>query len=117
MNCASSHCEELLMDGELLPYQRAELGMSPEKTAPDNTVSETTNQIVAALRPHSIPIGPYVAKIVRDGLSADPERHIAEISRVQSDLHADGWLQSLTKTIDVTDKAGCKYRITVEVLP
>ena len=77
----------------------------------------TIDQIAQALRPHAIPIAPYVAKLVRDGLRADPERHIAEVSRVQSDLHADGWLQSLTKTIDVTDKAGCKYRITVEVLP
>jgi hypothetical protein len=75
------------------------------------------DKIIAALRPHSIPIGPYVAKLVRDGLVADPEGHLDTVSRVQSDLHADGWLQSLTKTIDVTDKAGCKYRITVEVLP
>jgi hypothetical protein len=77
----------------------------------------SSDQIFRALRPHAVPIGPYIAKLVRDGLAADPEGHLDTVSRVQSDLHPDGgYLLSLAKTIDVTDKAGCRYRITVEVL-
>jgi len=75
------------------------------------------SDVAAFLRPPSIPIGPYVAEVVRKGLLADPERLLADVSYVKSDLHPElGYLVSLTKIIEVSDRIGNRYRVTVEVL-
>ena len=40
---------------------------------------------------------------------------INTVGRTKADLHpTEGWFQSSTKTIEVTDKNGQKYKVTVE---
>lgn len=42
---------------------------------------------------------------------------LAVVGRPRLDLHpTEGWVQSSTKTIEVTDKNGQKYKVTVEAV-
>lgn len=78
----------------------------------------TPNELTGIFRPYRSPIGPYVADLVWRGLLSDPEQLLADVSNVKHDLHpTGGYLLSLTKTVEVADKAGHRYRVTVEVLP
>jgi|AntRauTorcE11898_2_1112593.scaffolds.fasta_scaffold189528_1 hypothetical protein len=42
---------------------------------------------------------------------------LSGVSKPSSDLHpTEGWLQSTNKTIEVVDKNGQKYKVTVEAV-
>jgi hypothetical protein len=75
------------------------------------------NELIDIIKPYQSPISPYIADLAWRGISSDPEMFLADVSKVKSDLHPTGGdLTSLTKTIEIADKAGHRYRVTVEVL-
>lgn len=41
---------------------------------------------------------------------------LTDVSRVELDLHEDGYLLSTKKTIEVRDASGQKYKITIEAI-
>lgn len=59
-----------------------------------------------------------IAATIFDALKAtDPDRIIANCRSVQSDLHPeDGYLLSTKKTLEVRDRNGNRYLVTVEDL-
>ena len=57
----------------------------------------------------------YIAATVAGNLKAnDMEKLLSSVSRPQQDLSPTGSFRSTKKTIDVEDRNGKKYRITVE---
>lgn len=57
----------------------------------------------------------YIAQVISKELKAnDSERLLSSVSRPQYDLGEDGSFQSTKKTIEVEDRFGRKYRVTVE---
>jgi hypothetical protein len=57
----------------------------------------------------------YIASVISKELKVnDTERLIASVSRPQYDLTESGAFASTKKTIEVEDRNGTKYRITVE---
>ena len=61
----------------------------------------------------------YIADVIRKSLYADVREnvysYVGDVMRVKSDLHPEGgYLVSTKKTIEVFDKGGKTYRITVE---
>jgi hypothetical protein len=57
----------------------------------------------------------YIANVISKELKAnDTERLIASVSRPQYDMTREGAFASTKKTIEVLDRNGTKYRITVE---
>lgn len=59
----------------------------------------------------------YIAAQARKAISQDPDRLLAETGPVKMDLHpTEGYFLSLDKTIEVTDRNGRKYRVTVEAI-
>ena len=63
----------------------------------------------------------YIADRIRQGLNAAKEQAFGNIvdtvGPTQADLHpTEGWYQSSTRTIEVVDKNGQKYKVTVEAV-
>lgn len=57
----------------------------------------------------------YIAHLISKELKAnDTERLLSSVSRPQYDLAPEGAFRSTKKTIEVEDRNGTKYRITVE---
>ncbi len=57
----------------------------------------------------------YIATVISKELKAnDTERLLASVSRPKYDLSESGSFQSTKKTIEVEDRFGKKYRVTVE---
>ena len=57
----------------------------------------------------------YIANVISKELKVnDTERLLASISRPKYDLTESGGFASTKKTIEVEDRNGTKYRITVE---
>jgi len=57
----------------------------------------------------------YIANVISKELKInDTERLIASVSRPKYDLTESGGFASTKKTIEVVDRNGTKYRITVE---
>jgi hypothetical protein len=57
----------------------------------------------------------YIANVISKELKVnDTERLIASVSRPKYDLTESGGFASTKKTIEVEDRNGTKYRITVE---
>ena len=57
----------------------------------------------------------YIAHTISKELKAnDTERLLASVSRPKYDLSESGSFQSTKKTIEVEDRFGKKYRVTVE---
>lgn len=57
----------------------------------------------------------YIAAIISKELKAnDSERLLASVGRPQLDLSPEGSFRSTKKTIEVEDRFGKKYRVTVE---
>ena len=57
----------------------------------------------------------YIAHTISKELkSSDTERLLASVSKPQYDLTASGAFASTKKTIEVEDRYGKKYRVTVE---
>lgn len=64
----------------------------------------------------------YIADLIRKAMHNDSRQatgfsKIFRAEHVMSDLDPEeGWMRTTTKTIDVTDVHGQKYRVTVEAL-
>jgi len=57
----------------------------------------------------------YIAHTIVNNLKAnDTERLLASVSRPKYDLTPEGGFASTKKTIEVEDRNGRKYRVTVE---
>jgi hypothetical protein len=57
----------------------------------------------------------YIAHLIVGNLKAnDTERLLSSVSRPQYDLTESGSFASTKKTIEVEDRFGTKYRVTVE---
>jgi hypothetical protein len=57
----------------------------------------------------------YIAHLIVGNLKAnDTERLLSSVSRPKYDLTESGGFASTKKTIEVEDRCGTKYRITVE---
>jgi hypothetical protein len=57
----------------------------------------------------------YIANVISKELKVnDTERLIASVSRPKYDVTESGAFASTKKTIDVEDRFGKKYRVTVE---
>ena len=57
----------------------------------------------------------YIAQAIADNLKAnDTERLLSSVSRPKYDLTPEGGFASTKKTIEVEDRNGRKYRVTVE---
>jgi hypothetical protein len=57
----------------------------------------------------------YIAHTIVNNLKAnDTERLLASVSKPQYDLTESGGFASTKKTIEVEDRFGTKYRVTVE---
>lgn len=59
----------------------------------------------------------YIADRIKKALTLDTssfESHIAKVGNVKWDLTPEGAFASTKKTLEVADKAGKLYRVTVE---
>lgn len=57
----------------------------------------------------------YIAHEIKAGLWADPERLLSFVDNVRWDLHpVGGYMLSTKKTIEIMDRNGTHYRVTVE---
>ena len=57
----------------------------------------------------------YIAYTIAGNLKAcDTDKLLASVGKPRLDLAPEGYLQSTKKTIEVTDRNGRRYRITVE---
>lgn len=59
----------------------------------------------------------YIAYLIHENLlanDADEQKLMRSTTPVKMDLSPEGWLNSTTKTMTVTDENGSKYKITVE---
>lgn len=57
----------------------------------------------------------YIANLITSNLKAnDDERLLSSVSKPKYDLTEDGSFKSTKKTIEVEDRFGKQYRITVE---
>ena len=59
----------------------------------------------------------YIAHLIQQALVADREDLLEHVGHVKLDLDTSGAWVSSTKTLEVSDTNGIKYRITVEALP
>jgi hypothetical protein len=58
----------------------------------------------------------YIADVALRAFRSDkdPAKIIDQVGPVRSDLHPEGYLLSLKKTIQVVDRNGRAYRVTIE---
>jgi len=57
----------------------------------------------------------YIAHLISKELKAiDSEKLLSSVSRPQYDVGEDGSFRSTKKTIEIEDRFGTKYRVTVE---
>lgn len=56
----------------------------------------------------------YIAYRIQEGLRGDTQHLLGKVQPTKMDLSPEGFFQSPTKTIYLTDKFGSKYKITVE---
>jgi hypothetical protein len=59
----------------------------------------------------------YIADLIKRGLMAADQRNhylLSDVGSIKSDLTDEGAFKSTRKTIEVTDRNGKKYLITVE---
>lgn len=60
-------------------------------------------------------IADVIQKSLTLAVATDPDRIIGAVGSVKMDLHpTEGWFQSTKKTIEVADKSGKTYIVTVE---
>lgn len=80
-----------------------------------DTMDEIVNKFFAQPAFASLAYCDYIAHTISKELKAnDSERLLSSVSRPQYDLTPTGGFASTKKTIDVEDRFGKKYRITVE---
>lgn len=62
----------------------------------------------------------YIAHIIREKLTsniAESDSIVVEVGKIQADLHpTQGWFQSTSKTLVVTDANDQKYKVTIEAV-
>jgi len=78
---------------------------------------QTMAELARAMTPTTPAYCDYVAALIATGLKAlDTEENklLSSVGRPRFDLHPDGYLQSTSKRIEVEDRFGRRYRITVE---
>ncbi len=80
-----------------------------------DTMDEIVNKFFAQPAFASLAYCDYIAHTISKELKAnDSERLLSSVSRPQYDLTPTGSFRSTKKTIDVEDRFGKKYRVTVE---
>jgi hypothetical protein len=80
-------------------------------------MDEIVNKFFAQPAFASLAYCDYIAHLVSKNLKAvdtTSEKLLSSVSRPQYDLTPDGGFKSTKKTIDVEDRFGKKYRVTVE---
>lgn len=77
---------------------------------------EAVKDAVETLKPVQLCYADYIAYRIADTLgAADHQRIIHSVSKVHWDLHpTEGYMLSTKKTVNVVDKNGKSYRVTVE---
>ena len=79
------------------------------------TMDEIVNKFFAQPAFARLAYCDYIAHLIVGNLKAnDTERLLSSVSRPQYDLTESGSFASTKKTIDVEDRFGKKYRVTVE---
>ena len=79
------------------------------------TMNEIVNQFFDNLPKSYTAYCDYIAHLIVGNLKAnDSEKLLASVGRPQLDLSPEGSFRSTKKTIDVEDRFGKKYRVTVE---
>lgn len=56
----------------------------------------------------------YIAYLVQNGLREDSENLIGKVQPTKMDLSEEGYFNSPTKIIELTDSFGSKYKVTIE---
>ena len=80
-----------------------------------DTMDEIVNKFFAQPAFAKLAYCDYIAHTISKELKAnDSERLLSSVGRPQYDVAEDGSFRSTKKTIDVEDRFGKKYRITVE---
>lgn len=80
-----------------------------------DTMNTIVNQFFDNLPKSYVAYCDYIAATISKELKAnDHERLLSSVSRPQYDLTPTGGFRSTKKTIEVEDRFGKKYRITVE---
>ena len=80
-----------------------------------NTMDEIVNKFFAQPAFSHLAYCDYIAHTISKELKAnDTERLLSSVSRPKYDLTPEGGFASTKKTIDVEDRFGKKYRVTVE---
>jgi len=78
---------------------------------------ETKFETVAKFFP--LPIPHYIAKCIKDALnlpSNDPDTQILGVRKVTYDLNPDGSYKSDKKTLEVLDRNGYVYEVTIKTI-
>lgn len=79
------------------------------------TMDEIVNKFFAQPAFAKLAYCDYIAHTISKELKAnDTEKLLSSVSRPKYDLTPDGGFASTKKTIDVEDRFGKKYRVTVE---
>lgn len=82
---------------------------------PFQTMNEIVNQFFDNLPKSYVAYCDYIAHTIVGNLKAnDTEKLISSVGRPQYDLTPTGGFRSTKKTIEVEDRFGRKYRVTVE---
>ena len=80
-----------------------------------DTMNTIVNQFFDNLPKSYVVYCDYIAHTIVGNLKAnDTERLLSSVSRPKYDLTQDGGFASTKKTIEVEDRFGTKYRVTVE---
>jgi len=80
-----------------------------------DTMNTIVNQFFDNLPKSYVAYCDYIAHTISKELKAnDTERLLSSVSRPQFDITPEGKFASTKKTIEVEDRFGKKYRITVE---
>ena len=80
-----------------------------------DTMNTIVNQFFDNLPKSYVVYCDYIAHTIVNNLKAnDTERLLASVSRPKYDLTESGGFASTKKTIEVEDRNGCKYLVTVE---
>lgn len=88
--------------------------MNPSPRTPANIIEIAL--MSAAFKPIRLSYCDYIAQRIVDALLIqDDEELLRNVGRIRWDLHPQhGYMLSTKKILDVTDRNGTKYRITVE---
>lgn len=80
-----------------------------------DTMNTIVNQFFDNLPKSYVVYCDYIAHVISKELKAnDTERLLSSVSRPKYDLTQEGGFASTKKTIEVEDRFGTKYRVTVE---